>query len=223
MLYEYRCQGTEVKECVSSTGAIANKADANSFFSGEEGFGSSRTGRGALFYFLYARVINLHISFKLVDKFGNTPLLEALKNGHDRVASILVHCHWTLKIDAAGSFLCTVVETGDSDFLKRLMSNGIDPNSKDYDHLTPLHVANSEGLSLMTKLLLGAGASVLSKDRWGNTPLYEARMCGNNNLIKLLEEVKSTQLSEFPDTCETLVLSFHIEHRLNVTWNIYKD
>ena len=34
--------------------------------------------------------------------------------------------------------------------------------------------------------------------RWGNTPLDEGRMCGNKNLIKLLEDAKSTQLSEFP-------------------------
>ncbi|KAH1107434.1 hypothetical protein J1N35_011202 [Gossypium stocksii] len=32
--------------------------------------------------------------------------------------------------------------------------------------------------------------------RWGNTPLDEARMCGNKNLIKLLEDAKSTQLSK---------------------------
>ncbi|KAH1107360.1 hypothetical protein J1N35_011128 [Gossypium stocksii] len=35
---------------------------------------------------------------------------------------------------------------------------------------------------------------LLTINRWGNTPLYEARMCGNKNLIKLLEDVKSTQL-----------------------------
>ncbi|GFY90743.1 STELAR K+ outward rectifier [Actinidia rufa] len=149
-------------------------------------------------HFLIQEDVDINIS----DKFGNTPLLEALKNGHDRIASILVKEGAELKIDAAGSFLCTVVARGDSDFLKRILSNGIDPNSKNYDHRTPLHVAASEGLYLMTKLLLGAGASVFSKDRWGNTPLDEARMCGNNNLIKLLEEAKSSQLSEFADSSQ---------------------
>ncbi|KAH9649314.1 Potassium channel SKOR [Citrus sinensis] len=86
---------------------------------------------------------------------------------------------------------------GDSDFLKRVLSNGVDPNSRDYDHRTPLHVAASEGLYLMVKLLLEAGASVFTKDRWGNTPLDEGRMCGNKNLIKLLEDAKCTQLSKF--------------------------
>lgn len=69
-------------------------------------------------------------------------------------------------MDNAGSFICTAITKGDSDFIKRLLSNGIDPNSKDYDHRTPLHVAASEGLYMMAKLLLEAGASVFSKDRY---------------------------------------------------------
>ncbi|GMP32450.1 hypothetical protein CsSME_00006204 [Camellia sinensis var. sinensis] len=145
--------------------------------------------------FLIQEGVDVNIS----DKFGNTPLLEALKNGHDRVASILVKEGAALKIDDAGSFLCTVVTNGDSDFLKRILSNGIDPNSKDYDHRTPLHVAASEGLYLTAKLLLEAGASVFLKDRWGNTPLDEAQICGNKNLIRLLKDAKSTQLPEFPN------------------------
>lgn len=38
----------------------------------------------------------------------------------------------------------------------------------------------------------------VTANRWGNTPLDEARMCGNKNLIKLLEDAKSAHLSEFP-------------------------
>jgi ankyrin repeat protein len=108
-------------------------------------------------------LILLYNSF--TDKFGNTPLLEAIKNGHDRVESLLFKKGAILNIDDAGSVLCRAVARGDSDFLKRILSNGIDPNSKDYDHRTPLHVAASEGLYLMAKLLIEAGASVFSKDR----------------------------------------------------------
>jgi len=109
------------------------------------------------------KLILLYNSF--TDKFGNTPLLEAIKNGHDRVESLLFKQGAILNIDDAGSVLCRAVARGDSDFLKRILSNGIDPNSKDYDHRTPLHVAASEGLYLMAKLLIEAGASVFSKDR----------------------------------------------------------
>ncbi|XP_038992987.1 potassium channel SKOR-like [Hibiscus syriacus] len=143
------------------------------------------------------------VDINIKDNFGNTPLLEAIKNGQDNVAALLVKEGASLNIDDAGSFLCKAVSKGDTDFLKRLLSNGVDPNSRDYDHRTPLHVAASEGLYLMAKLLIEAGASFFSNNyaflcRWGNTPLDEGQMCGNKNLIKLLEDAKSTQLSEFP-------------------------
>ncbi|XP_058179676.1 potassium channel SKOR [Rhododendron vialii] len=156
--------------------------------------------------FLIQEGVDINVS----DKFGNTPLVEALKNGHDRVGSILAREGAALKIEDAGSFLCSVVAKGDSDFLKRILANGIDPNSKDYDHRTPLHVAASEGLYLMAVLLLDAGASVFSKDRWGNTPLDEARICGNKNLIKLLEDAKSSQLSKFPDFSQEITDKSHL-------------
>ncbi|KAF2295542.1 hypothetical protein GH714_033164 [Hevea brasiliensis] len=137
------------------------------------------------------------VDINVKDKFGNTPLLEAIKYGHEHVASLLVKEGAGLSLDDPGSFLCSIIAKGDSDLLKRILSNGIDPNSKDYDHRTPLHVAASEGLHIMAKLLLEAGASVFSKDRWGKTPLDEGRMSGNKNLIRLLEDAKSAQLSEF--------------------------
>jgi ankyrin repeat protein len=103
-----------------------------------------------------------------IDNFGNTPLLEAIKNGHDRIASLLFKEGASLNIDCPGSVLCTAVAKGDSDFLKRILSNGIDPNSRDYDHRTPLHVAASEGLYLIAQLLVEAGANVFSKDRYNS-------------------------------------------------------
>ncbi|KAK2998532.1 hypothetical protein RJ639_024571 [Escallonia herrerae] len=149
------------------------------------------------------------VDINVPDNFGNTPLLEAIKSGHEKVVSILVKEGASLNIDDAGSFLCALVARGDSEFLKRILANGIDPHSKDYDHRTPLHVAASQGLFLMAKLLLEAGASVFSKDRWGNTPLDEGRMCGNKNMIKLLEEAKYSQLSELPDRSQEITDKTH--------------
>lgn len=65
----------------------------------------------------------------------------------------------------AGSSLSTIVLSGDVEVLRRMITNGVDPNSRDYDLRTPLHVACSQGLYLMAKLLVEAGANVLLKDR----------------------------------------------------------
>ncbi|MBA0637166.1 hypothetical protein Godav_024931 [Gossypium davidsonii] len=53
------------------------------------------------------------------------------------LAVLLIKEGASLNIDDAGSYLCTVVAKGDSDFVRRLLSNGVDPNSRDYDHRTP--------------------------------------------------------------------------------------
>ncbi|GKF74532.1 potassium channel SKOR-like protein isoform X2, partial [Tanacetum coccineum] len=60
--------------------------------------------------------------------------------------------------------LVSYVLRGDIDFIRRIIANGIDPNSKDYDFRTPLHVATSQGFYVIAKLLVEAGASVLLKD-----------------------------------------------------------
>ena len=52
------------------------------------------------------------------------------------------------------------------DLLKRVLAKDINPNVKNYDYRTPLHIAASEGLYPMAELLLDAGASVFSRDRY---------------------------------------------------------
>ncbi|KAI3916969.1 hypothetical protein MKW98_014430 [Papaver atlanticum] len=128
------------------------------------------------------------VSVNIADKFGNTPLFEAVKRGNDRVASLLVKEGASLNIVDGGSCLCQAVARGDSDFVKRLLSNGLDPNSKDYDKRTALHVSVSQESYMIAKVLIEGGASVLTRDRWGNTPVDEGRTSGNKKLIKLLEE-----------------------------------
>lgn len=144
-------------------------------------------------------LIQAGVDVNALDCFGNMPLMEAIRNGYDGVVSLLCEAGATLNIKESGNFLCSAVARGDFDLIKRLLSNGVDPNCKDYDQRTPLHVATSRGLYVTAKLLIDAGASVSSKDRWGNTPLDEARMSGHKNLIKLLEDAKTDQLSQVKD------------------------
>ena len=89
----------------------------------------------------------------LIDRYGNTPLLEAIKSGHDDIASLLIKEGGSLTISNGDSLVSSSVTKGIL-------------NSKDYDFRTPLHVATSRGSYGLAKLLVEAGASVLSKDRY---------------------------------------------------------
>ncbi|XP_038989894.1 LOW QUALITY PROTEIN: potassium channel KOR2-like [Phoenix dactylifera] len=131
-----------------------------------------------------------------IDKFGNSPLLEAVKAGHDRIAAILVENGAILNLEDAGSYLCKVVTDSKIDILRRLLEYGVDPNSKNYCQRTPLHIAASEGLHLVAKLLIDSGADVLFEDRWGNTPLDEGQRCGSKPLVKILKQAKANCTSD---------------------------
>ncbi|KAK1300048.1 Potassium channel KOR2 [Acorus calamus] len=100
-----------------------------------------------------------------IDKFGNSPLLEAISFGHDRVSKLLIENGAILSLDDPGSYLCKVVKESKIDVLRRFLQNGVDPNCKNYDLRTPLHVAAAEGLHIVAKILIEFGADVLSEDR----------------------------------------------------------
>jgi hyperpolarization activated cyclic nucleotide-gated potassium channel 4 len=92
-------------------------------------------------------------------------LLEAVQQGHGRVATLLFTKGAKLNLENAGSRLCMAVSKGDSEFIQGALAYGADPNSKDYDQRNPLHIAAAEGLYMMAKLLVDAGASVFATDR----------------------------------------------------------
>ncbi|CAI5463327.1 unnamed protein product [Closterium sp. Yama58-4] len=123
-----------------------------------------------------------------LDNFGTTPLLEALRAGNDSTAKILTDKHGTVNLQEAGTDLCNAVMRGDTGLLRRLLVNGVNPNAADYDLRTPLHIASAEGFVQVARLLVEHGADVAALDRWGNSPLDEARRCGSLPLIHLLEE-----------------------------------
>ncbi|XP_074579578.1 potassium channel KOR2-like [Curcuma longa] len=111
-------------------------------------------------------LIKRGVDVNCIDKFGNSPLLEALKAGHELVAAVLVENGGIVNLDDAGSFLCEAVTDNNMKLLRGLLKYGVDPNSRNYDERTPLHVAASQGLCLAATILIESGADVLSKDRY---------------------------------------------------------
>jgi ankyrin repeat protein len=85
--------------------------------------------------------------------------------------------HWTVNLNLKEETLI-------------LLQDGADPNVKDDDGQTPLHISGPE----IAQLLIKYGADVNARDRLGRTPLHYAK---NPDLARLLLEAGAN-----PDTCD---------------------
>ena len=75
---------------------------------------------------------------------------------------------------------------GDLVAVQRLVARGIRLDGADYDLRTPLHLAAAEGQYQMVKYFIDQEISLSPCDRWGNTPLDEARRHGHDRIVELL-------------------------------------
>ncbi|CAI7931633.1 unnamed protein product, partial [Closterium sp. NIES-54] len=122
------------------------------------------------------------------DRFGVTPLLEALRAGHMQTAEVLREHGAQILLDDPASELCHAVKRGMVEYLERLLSFGLDPNEADHDLRTPLHVAAAEGSVVLVRLLLEHGADAWARDRLGHLPVDEACRNGARPVIALLKD-----------------------------------
>lgn len=66
---------------------------------------------------------------------------------------------------------------------------GEDLNTSDHDDRTVLHIAATEGYETMIKFLVNvAKVDVDKKDRWGRTPLDEAKFFKHDHVSRFLEK-----------------------------------
>lgn len=77
--------------------------------------------------------------------------------------------------------------SGDLEEVKRLHAMGVDLNQGDYDKRTALHLAVAEQQSSVIEYLVANGANPLEEDRWGVTPVSEAKKLEDGTIAKLLE------------------------------------
>ena len=128
------------------------------------------------------------VTFK--DHRGNTPLNDAVLGCHDHIAALIrEHVPGTqLSFDGsqAGTLLCEAAAVGNLEQVRRLVENGVEVNSNDYDGRTGLHLAACEGRAEVVAHLLEVRADAARRDRFGNTALDDAIRHGHASIKRLV-------------------------------------
>lgn len=127
-----------------------------------------------------------------IDRFGTSPMENAVEAGHREVVVALKAAGGRLVLSAAdlAQRLCAIVMAGDAVKLKLYVSGAgvrCGPDVCDYDKRTPLHIAAAEGNVACARILLDGGSDPSAEDRWGQTPKTEAERAGHVDVKAMLE------------------------------------
>jgi len=110
----------------------------------------------------------------LKDRWGSTPMQDALKNNFMGAAKLLQKYQGVLELEDPAGELCTYASEGNTIQMQQLLDFGVDPNAGDYDARTALHLSASEGHLPVITFLTSRKANVNVKDRWNSTPMEDA-------------------------------------------------
>ncbi|XP_022769507.1 potassium channel KOR2-like [Durio zibethinus] len=114
------------------------------------------------------------------------------------------------KVDSGGPYrLLQCSSKGDKAGVIQELEKGVEPNVADYDKRTALHLAACEGWTEVVVLLLEKGADVDSLDRWGRTPLSDARSFGHHEICKILKARGGTD----PVGDDSQTSGYEIDHK----------
>ena len=125
------------------------------------------------------------------DRFGRTPLQDALDMGHTKIAQLLRMGGATVTNPALARTLCSAAAVADFDVLKTVELTGGNLGCSDYDGRTAMHLAASEGQVKVVRWLVERGVRCNPRDRWGGTPTDDARREGYPEIVDLLGNTMS--------------------------------
>jgi len=127
------------------------------------------------------------------DRFGGTPMVDAIRHKHDACAAFLRTQGARLEVDDAAMQLCGAAAKNDVAVLRRLVENHVNPNLMDHGKRTAVHLAASEGcIEALTFLVSIKGIILSSEDRLGGTPLSDAIRHNHPAAQKLLRDHGAT-------------------------------
>ena len=111
-----------------------------------------------------------HVDLQCRDKFGRTPMSDAVHNSRTRAIKWLRDRGAIIDTETSEMDLFKYCSTGDVERLKLLIDAGVNVNIADYDSRTALMIAAGDGFVDVVKMLLEAGGDPLAEDRWDKMP-----------------------------------------------------
>mmetsp|Transcript_45201 Transcript_45201/g.105705 ORF Transcript_45201/g.105705 Transcript_45201/m.105705 type:complete len:627 (+) Transcript_45201:113-1993(+) len=161
-------------------------------------------GRDEVVAFLLSHKADMAV----VDRWGHTPLDEALRAGHSKVAALLKPADAQTREITSGNFerqtsdmetaamLCAAAATGWLPQIEKLLKSGANPSAADYDGRTALHIAAARGHAEVVSMLLRAKANPTAHDSFGKTPVDEAFQHNDAAVIRALGAAGTNILDE---------------------------
>lgn len=134
-------------------------------------------------------VKGLDFAHKLVERFNFHAFDSAIKNltkVDPRLKKNETKMNGVMAVTSAAS-------SGDLDELQRLYAAGVDLSEGEYDKRTGIHLASSEGHLEAVKFFIDKGVDINPKDRWGGTPLADAKREGHTKVLALLKQHGGTE------------------------------
>jgi ankyrin repeat protein len=120
-------------------------------------------------------LLSVGANSSIEDRWGGTPLEDAVKSGQEVCAMLLLHQKAKLRLDFIANALCVAAAEGDLNLLRMLVTAGGHVDSVDYDSRTALHLASVEGQLLTVDFLVNTCHSDINlTDRWQSTAFQDA-------------------------------------------------
>ncbi|XRB09682.1 potassium channel skor [Pycnococcus provasolii] len=134
-------------------------------------------------------LLDLGANWNVQDRYGGTPLDDAIRHEHDHVVTFLQQRGAVMDLEDAGNKLCDCAARGDLAALKRFVESGVDPNAADYDKRTALHLAASNNRADVVQYLVSLKKiNVNPEDRWEGTPLMDSIRHKHSEIQQILRK-----------------------------------
>lgn len=130
-------------------------------------------------------------SASVKDRYGGTPLDDAIREGHAEIAmhlAALQRCdHGQLPVARYTERLIQAAAEDDLQYVKTLLLSGMDCNCADCDNRTPLHLAVSNASMRVLRFMLERPETQVGPiDNMGHTPMWDALCIGSREAVSLL-------------------------------------